>query len=178
MRKRNWIIACAAGIGCLLLLRALAYLFDWIPRTQRVDLTMYACELRQNGTVAERFTLEVDGKFHNYRIRTDTLDAEIKTPELSSYTFFGFKDSPYIQQQAFYEKLGAFVSTTFGAYAQGSKSTFFSFALDLDKGCMIIREIRDADDPDRERPWIVASTDPSMTPQEILEHFDWFLLQV
>lgn len=175
MHKKSWIIACAAGLACIFVMGTLAYLFDWIPRTKNVELTMYAYELTQDGTVRERFTLTVEGKHNNYRHRTDTLDAEIKALDSNFFTFSQFSNSPYLQRQDFYEKLGVFVSFTFGSYRDESQA-FYAFVLDIEEGCMILRKERNGDDSNQYRPCIVASTDPNMTPQEILEHFDWFLL--
>ncbi len=175
MEKKKWILWGAVGLACLLIAVILAYYLDYLPILEPVNLKMQAYELSEDGKVLDSFPLEIKGTLLDYRRRSNQLDGVFQTPDSFRYKLIEYTNQPYPQSSDIYEKLGAFVSVTYAWSKDTNEPAFLDFALDTEKGYLILLSHPSAEDNDMEWICVVAAVDPKVTPQEILSHFEWFL---
>ncbi len=168
MKQNKWLRRGLLILIAAVLVGAAVYALLDFPKLRWVDMEMQAWEVSMDGTVQERLTLEVSGLFTNYRQKNDTLRADITTPKDYRWQFHHADNAPFTQYLECDEKLGAFTSVVFAYDRQNNRTDFLCMALDWEAEYLILGFW---DDP---KGYLVASTDPTATPQEILAHFEWF----
>ncbi len=168
---RRRILAVALGtLACVLILAGIWFGVDWLQNTETLDFAMTAWEVNQAGEVQETLTLEVQGLLR-HREDLDTFDGEIIAPDSYRYSFDGGRTGPYTQLPGLYDWDGFFTSASYFYDREQNDMEFMYFALDVEEGYMILRWQKGPTFP---VSYLVASTDPAVTPQEILDHFGWF----
>ncbi len=173
MKQHPILIRILVIAACLLVLGGIIYALDIIPRIQPIDWQMQAYELAEDGTVLGTHTLTVKGNLLHYRRKANCFDGEISVSDGYRYGL-SKPDEAYPNTFAFFDKLGIFYTSIFGQDWSSDSVTFLSFALDTENESAILRPGKTADDPEAERPYLVASLDSNCLPQEIMEHFPWF----
>ncbi len=156
---------------CALLLGGAAFWFLTAPSTEPVALTMQGYVLNTDGSVQETIEVGVVGTAQYYRDvdRRDELDVEIQLPDSFRYQF-SRDDPPYYRLPGMDSTQSIFEFCAFGYDKIADESEFFYFALDTELGYLVMNWQKGTTFP---VSYLVAAADPSVTPQEILDHFDW-----
>ncbi len=157
----------------LVLLGCSLYAADIVPRTEPIQWEMQAWEVAEDGTVLGAHTVYIEGKLLHYRKSSDRLYCQVQVSEGCPYGVDSY-DEGYSQHFDFFDRLGIFYTSMFGWEGSEKDTRFLTLAMDPEKGCLILRPIARAEAPDAPRTYLVASTEPNATPQQILEHFPWF----
>ncbi len=158
---------------CILLLGGAVYALDVVPRVEIVTMEMQAYELAEDGSILGTHSLKIQGKLLHYRTKSVRLDAKIESSDNYRY-IVSAPDGGFIQSIPWLDQMNIFYTTAFIVDRFDGGISFASFAFDIENGCAILRPRKSSDTPGAERPYLLASTDPDLTPEAIFEFFLWF----
>ncbi len=137
-----------------------------------LDLSMQASVFYYGKEVSETFDIRVNGDLHRSGNKIESFDGYIATPDSFRYTFSTQKKTYKSYTEIPSTNAYTLYSTAF-AYDQSlNQPVSFYFALDTEAEYLIIHWQEGKTFPPS---FLVASTDPSVPHQEILDHFQWFV---
>ncbi len=157
--------------ACILLVWVGALWMQTYLNTEPVDLTMQGYVLSADGETLQTLPIGVQGSLYHDPQGKDSLEAEITVPDSFRFHFDGRRTEPYRRISGPDEAGDAFFFATYGYDREKNQPQFFYFALDTDRGFLIMSWQTE----NAPVSFMVAARESDVVPRQIMEHFSWFV---
>lgn len=134
--------------------------------THTLDTNMHAAIVSAEGNVVEEFVITLQAAIYEHDTERDTIHIEVKPLSDFRYTLGSFKDIAYLDHEI--AGLPYYCGQTFGLDKAEGFSVPAVYALDVDAAYIIIQW------RNYSNYYLVASVNSSVSPVEIMEHFEQF----